>query len=66
MFFVKPIGVWWCSGEDEVDVVFGFDAAGAVCPDDAGDDVEEGLAFAAPGRGQVGLNAGGCWPGGRW
>ena len=60
MFFVKPIGWLWCSSEDEVDVVFGFDAAWAVCPDDAGDDVEEGLAFSAPGRCQVGLtgNAG--------
>src|SRR5690349_11565144 len=55
---VKPIGRSWCSGEDEVDVVCGFDAAGAVCPDDAGDGVEEGLALSAPGRCQVGLNAG--------
>jgi hypothetical protein len=27
-------------------------------PDDAGDDVEQGLALPAPGRGQVGLDAG--------
>jgi hypothetical protein len=49
MFSVEPIEWSRCSGEDEVDVVFGFDAAGAVLPDDAGDDVEEGLALSAPG-----------------
>ena len=40
-----------------MDIVFAFDAAGAVGSDDADNDLEQGLAFFPVGRGQVGLNA---------